>query len=442
MSQTKVNSVSALVGAMQLLIAPTAFAQTISETRDEISYRIKEGDSLIALSGRYFVKPDSYLAVQRLNNISNPNRLAAGSTIKIPTNLLKSTALKASIVAFKGTVQVRQNGSNKAPTIGMAIVEGAAIETGGDGFLTLALNNGSRMSLPSRAKIRIARYRKYNISGGNDIEFDIEKGRTETNVVPLPDARSRFRIRTPIAVSAVRGTVFRIGYEGPNDPSLTEVVEGSVAVNPNTGGGASKIPTGFGAAVAKSGDLNQEKLLPPPPFILPNQAQRGAILAFRLEPNARAVGYHIQIAKDEKFVDLVAAARSRTADISFSTVPDGNYFVRAMAIAPSGLEGLSETFEFKRQLNPLSSKPQGGQRGATIFSWAGLAPANTLYRIQIFPAGRSDTPIIDEVGLTATSLQVVGLKSGTYSWRVATINFNGQSAETRWTPFEAMIVVP
>ena len=54
------------------------------------------------------------------------------------------------------------------------------------------------------------RLRKYLLTGGSDIDLYVEQGRAETAAAPIKDSNSRFRMRTPTAVSAVRGTVFRI----------------------------------------------------------------------------------------------------------------------------------------------------------------------------------------------------------------------------------------
>ena len=424
------------VCAAQFAFAIASNAQAISETSDEIAYRVKAGDSLIGLSQRFMIRPDSYLEVQRINRLANPDSLAVGKTITIPTRLLRSTPINGKIVAFRGTVTMASGTQSRQAEVGMVVAEGTRVETGDDGYVTLGLANGSRMSLPSKSRIRITRMRKYNLTSGTDFDFEIDRGRSEVSVTPQPDPRNRFRMRTPIAVSAVRGTVFRIGYNGINEPSLTEVIEGKVGVS--VGATRSAISQGFGAAAAQSGKVLEEKLLPPPPMVNPTRLQRDQEVAFTLAPNPKVVGFHVQIAADPKFVDIVAAARSSTNNVTIGSLKDGRYFVRAMAVAPSGLEGLFETFEFQRELKKLISRPSGGKGRAQIFAWGGKRSSGEYYRLQIFDAVRPDLPLIDETGLEVPSMEVVGLQSGEYRWRVGTAQLSAKGVRHSWTPFETL----
>ena len=244
------RAIASILGGILLCGPGLVHAQAISETKDEISYRMRTGDSLIGLSRHFLVRPDSHLEVQRINRIEDPDRMPVGRPIIIPTRLLRSTPMDGKIIAFRGTVRIGTQRPAGLATVGLAVKEGAIIETGDDGYVTLGLANGSRMSLPSRSRIRITRMRKYNLTAGTDFDFEIDKGRSEISVTPQPDPRNRFRLRTPIAVSAVRGTVFRIGYNGKDEPSLTEVIEGKVAVS--AGATQLAIPQGFGAAALLS----------------------------------------------------------------------------------------------------------------------------------------------------------------------------------------------
>jgi hypothetical protein len=429
--------ISLALGLAGLLVGASGpgRAQAISPSKDEITYRIRAGDSLIALSRKYFVSPDSYKAVERLNGLTDPDSLRIGSTIVIPTGLLKFTRLEAIVIAFKGSASVASGPRSALVTLQTRLSEGALIETGADGFLTMQLANGSKISLPSNSRLRIARMRTYLLTGGTDLDFMVERGRTETTATPLPDNRSRFRIRTPVAVSAVRGTVFRIGYDGPDAPSLTEVVEGNVAVNLNASAVLTSLPGGFGAAGSPDGKLKKEELLPPPEFVAPGALQRGREVIFALQPNADAVGWRVQIAKDQGFVDMVTAARSATPQVSLGALPAGRYFVRAMAIAPSGLEGLPQTSAFERKLESLVARRLPGSGRRWQLEWDVGGAIDTAYRLQVFASTDPDVPVIDEPGLIASAMTVQGLPPGRYSWRIGQLSPIDGKLQQIWTPF-------
>lgn len=427
------GAAGALVLAALYVSAPAVAAGPASEADDIISYRIKAGESLYGVSQRYLVGRTSYLSVQRLNRVTNAYTLAPGTVIKIPTRLLKAETLDATLAAFQGAVVIKQGGRQLAPALGMSITQGAVVQTGA-GFMTLALSNGSRVTLPSNSRVRILHMRRFLLTDSLDFDFALDKGRAETAVTPMKDANGRFRLRTPIAVSAVRGTKFRIGYDEGQGPSLTEVIEGGVAVGASASNDApALVPGGFGATAAADGRVGTEQLLGAPAVLKPGRLQKEPVVAFELADVPTARGYHVQLAKDAGFVDMVAETRSDGRKAQFANIADGNYFIRAMAIAPSGLEGLSESYGIKRQLTAL-----GGSAGATVpgqfgFKWFGEGRGKRVYRFQLLSTPEGGVPLVDEAGLDKNEINISGLIPGTYYWRVGVRQFGESGISENWT---------
>lgn len=430
--------ISVLVFGLAPLVGVSgkAHAQALSASRDEVIYKIRPGDSLLGLSQRFFVTPDAYLTVQRLNGIRDANSLRVGSTIVIPTNLLRATRLEARVIAFKGVATATTGSRAEQVSLQSKVTEGAVVATGADGFVTLQLRNGSKISLPSNSRLRVVRMRTYLLTGGSDLDFLVERGRSETSATRLPDNRSRFRMRTPVAVSAVRGTIFRIGYDGPDSATVTEVVEGSVAVNLEGAPAQTSLATGFGASGRAGGGLKKEELLPPPLFAAPGAAQRGQIVRIGLERSPQAVGYHVQIARDREFNDIVAEGRSTQPMVDLPDLPVGRYYARATAIAPSGLEGMPASDMFERRLQSLTSSQVPGSARSRRFDWDLGGDARDLYSLQVYAEGDRTLPVIDEPGLSAQSMVVSGLPKGRYSWRIGRIAAIAGSG-VQWTPFES-----
>ncbi len=394
----------------------------------------------MGLGRRYFVSPDSYKIVERMNSLSNPDSLRVGATIVIPTSVLRYTRLEARVIAYTGHASVIRDGRAGPVSLQTKLGEGAVIETAQDGYLTLQLTNGSKISLPSNSRLRISRMRTYLLTGGADLDFLLERGRTETSATPLRDNRSRFRMRTPVAVSAVRGTVFRIGYDGPNTPSLTEVVEGTVAVNLNATAVQTSLPKGFGAAGSPNGKLKREELLLPPEFVSPATLQRGRDVTFAFRPDPGAVGYHVQVAQDREFVDVVTSARSTTPQVNLGQLAAGKYFVRAMAIAPSGLEGMPQAQAFERLIESLIARKLPGAGRSWQFDWDFGASARLIYRLQLFHDSDPEIPVIDEPGLTSSGMRVQGLPAGRYSWRVGYSRTTDGKTQQSWSRLETFTV--
>jgi hypothetical protein len=421
--------------AIACLAAPVQ-AQTLSRDKDEVHYVIKGGDTLIGLAQRYMVSKDAYRDVQQLNAITDPYRLQIGSTLVIPVGLLRFTALDASVISLNGRATFTRGRRVQSLAIGSKLREGDIVETLVDGIITLRLSNGSRMAIPSNARIRLVRMRSYALTQGTDTDVAVERGRTETAVTPLKDDRSRFRMRTPIAISAVRGTTFRIGYDGPDAASLTEVVEGKVTVNLAAGDAALLLPQGYGASADARGNLRQEALLPPPMFqpASANQISRDVMVA--LEPSAGAAAYHVQIARDPAFDEIIADARDTSTRFTLGSLPDGRYWARATAIAPSGLEGMPQVLAIERALESLRATDMGDARRTVRFEWA-LRDLGEV-RFQLFDQSAQGKPIVDQPVASAREIFVAGLPKGTYTWRIGRIeNAEGKPAEN-WTSFETL----
>jgi hypothetical protein len=434
----------AQLGAISLLAcaAPLA-AKTAQRPAETIAYTLKSGESLYSIAARHFTQKSNYAAVQRLNHVRFPQRMAPGTVVQIPLQFLKSKQLTGQIIAFRGDVEIANGGLRTAPRVGLPINEGMGLQTGAAGFVTLVLSNGSRITIPSNSKLRVSRMREIVLTGSTDFEFSLDRGRAETKATPAKDANSRFRLRTPIAVSAVRGTVFRIGYEPGDTPSLTEVVEGNVAVGSTASGAVSVavgIPAGFGATASRSGKIGKEALLIAPEILSPGKTQKEALVRLALEPVDTARGYHTQLAKDAGFTDIVSEIRVSAPRAEFSGISDGTYFVRSMAIAPSGLEGLSESYSIKRQISTV-----GGSAGAAgpdrfEFKWFGEGAGKRLYRFQLFEGSSKGIALVDEAGLESSEISLTGLPPGTYFWRVGVRQFSGEGLSQNWTEPEKFTV--
>ncbi len=431
---------AAIKSLMALLLAVFAFDAARAAQDDLYSYTIKSGDTLIGFSNRYLTNPQDYAKLRDINRLADADLLRPGKPLLVPYALLKSSPIAAQVAAHSGDVSARLGTRRLAISIGLAAQEGMIFETGRSGFVTLSLANGSRLSVPSLSQLRVVRLRRYVLTGSTDIDFSVDKGRAETAVTPFKDKTSRFRLRTPSAVSAVRGTSFRVGFDEEAKASVSEVIEGSVGVGSNATGKTLAIPGGFGVAVSRSGDLNKEKLLPPPALIDAGATQQGPDVRFAIKPGNGEQGYHVQISKDAGFVDIVASERSALPAISFAALPDGRYFVRAMAVAQSGLEGLSETTSFRRQQAAASAERVPGMADAFRFAWMTQGSGKALYRFQLFNIASPALPMIDEAALEGPALILGGLKPGIYQWRVSIKAAGGAADDLLWTPFQKLTV--
>ncbi|TNE39663.1 MAG: LysM peptidoglycan-binding domain-containing protein [Sphingomonadales bacterium] len=408
--------------------------------KDNIRYVVRKGDTLYQLAADYMVERDEWRTVGRINRIANPRAIPVGTSLTIPVGLLKSEPLSAHIIGFKGDVRIEQGSRTTAMAAGQAVQTGMVIETGTNGFATLELSNGSRLAFPSRTRLRVTAMRRFLLTDSVDFDFLLEKGRLETSATPLGNKGGRYRIRTPIAVSAVRGTTFRVSYEDGAHPSLTEVVEGHVAVFPSGVGTEEMVSAGFGVSVTAAGAMAREALLPAPELQRPGRVQVDPQVTLSLAPISGAQRYHAQIARDAGFVELEQESYSNSPDIRFANIGDGQWFVRLTGIATSGLEGLPRTYAMRRVLTGINASAEHQTDGGYLFRWVDEGQGQRIYHFRLRADRPDSVPMIDEPGLTGHSLTLSDLPPGTYRWHVGVRQYRDGEDSINWSPEQELIV--
>ncbi|MCX7284866.1 MAG: FecR domain-containing protein [Novosphingobium sp.] len=431
-----------LIAAMAPAQAKTARIQppALPTTQDIIEYSVRKGDSLFTLGRQSFDRPDHYRIVQRLNGIADPRRIPVGTVLKIPLGVLRADPLSARIIALRGTVTMRQGDGPVPARIGSELMPGAALETGTDGFVTIQLPNGSRTSMPTRTRLRIARLHRINLTGSIDYDLAVEGGKVETIASPVgSDPNNRFRIRTPRALAAVRGTVFRVAFAEDEAVSLTEVVEGAVAASSTTSGAAARLTPGLGAVIAASGNVKTEALLAPPTLRDPGRVQTDPLVTLAVAPVGDARAYRLQIAEDAGFTRILADRSAEAAQFAFEGIPNGSLFVRASAIAASGLEGMPQTFAMRRVLAGVTASA-GMDADTMRFAWGGEGEGRRTYSFQLGLADGKGPLLVDEAGLQTSGIRLRRLGPGVYRWRVGVRQESGGEVVENWLPFEKLTV--
>ncbi len=421
-----------------------AAAQNRHASAATVLYRVKAGDNLYELAERYLTRVESHAAVQRLNAIADPRRLRPGSLIRIPRALLRQEPLRATVQSYRGIATVQRGSARQNIAVGMRLGEGDLVETAEKSFVSLRLPDDSTVVMPSRSSVRIERLRRTLLGGAVDRLFSIVKGRARATVTPMSDPDSRFDMSTPMAVSAVRGTEFRMSFDPGARRTTTEVTEGKVAFARATGdsmasSGSQLVTTGFGTAT----DLAEPvALLDAPGLVRPGRVQDEEKLRFELRPIDGALRYHVQISRDAGFLELLDDAETATPIAELEPVANGTYFVRATAIDARGLEGMPATYGFERRINRVEASVEdvrNGRHREYLFRWRTPDAPSAQYRFQLFAESGSD-PIVDEAGLTSTSFVVADLPGGSYRWRVMTLHFAGGRPYDSWSAFQELRV--
>lgn len=425
-----------LAAPMVLMDAPRAHGAAAPEP--VVDYTVVAGDTLYDLAKAYLVNPQAAREVALLNHVDRVRHLLPGKLLHLPRRLLKDEPSTARLETFSGPVSVRENGQSRAARLGEVLGEGAGVETGRNAFAALRLADGTLLALPSQSNLTISWLRKVVLGGALERDIALGAGRLRTKVVPMTNPQSRFRVITPIAVSAVRGTEFRVAYEAQGAFSAAQVDEGKVGFAAGQGAGdagALELPPGFGAANAGGKDTGVVKLLDPPKLDDPDKIQSEDLLQFTLVPPAKAVRYHAQVARDAGFIEVIDEAFADVPQFVLPSQPADSYFLRISAYDALGLEGSAFTYSFERRRNKVSGgmdpTPPGVRR--LRFRWDGVADGKVQYRFQLLAGGADGVPVVDEAGLSENVLAISNLPAGDYAWRVCSLMLVKGRMVATWT---------
>lgn len=447
---SKRDAVLIAAGALATgLCLPVAFPAMAAPPLDApVAYVVKPGDTLIGLASAYLNRPDDYRLVQRANQIVRPRALKIGSTLQIDPRLLKSTPINARLSAVSGPVDLETNGARTPARAGMVLVEGQRLITGKGGFATFEMADDSRVTLPSNTSLRIERMRQTLLNNAPQRVFHLDQGRGTISATPNTSPGGRFEVRTPVSISAVRGTEFRVGQDPSGRQAQTEVLKGVVGVDLASGsGGGEPVSAGFGVSTTPSGVSGPVALLPAPSLGEGGQRQSEAIVRFQIQPVDKAAAYRLSLARDAGFIDVIAEATTETTTqvptAEFGEVPNGTYFLRLTALDQGGLEGLPSDYSFDRDLDVLepgtSPSPQAaGKHRHFLFRWSAAGDGVRTYRFQLFAKGETSSPIIDQPGLSEPQLTLTDLAPGTYGWRVSAVRFKDGAFTEKVGPIQTL----
>ncbi len=437
--------VFALALSLLCLLRNNAAAQPPAPPPDSGSSTVQPGDNLYTLAERYFERTADYALVQRLNRVADPRRLPPGRILAIPRRRLRHAPIAAVIAAARGDVRIVSGTDARPALAGARVHEADVIVTGADAFVTLRLPDGARVSLPSQSRIAVRRLRRTLMTGAVERAFLLLDGRARAVVPPASGPADDFRISTPAAVSAVRGTEFRVRYDPAAARGTTEVLEGVVAFSAANRGAPVDLAAGYGAQATPDAAGAPAALLPPPPLEQPGAVQAEPDLAFRIAPQAGAAAYRLQIAADAGFVDVAADTLSPDARIALAALPDGTWFVRASAIDAGGLEGLPATYTFRRRLQHIAGSAEARRtgRGAEyLFRWIAEGEGTPRFRFQLLRDGVEAPPVVDLIDLAQDHVTITDLEPGRYVWRVMSSVHEEGEIHSRWSPMERLTVSP
>lgn len=397
------------------------------------SYSIVKGDTLIGISNRLLSKPRMWPLLQKLNRVSEPRRLQPGSMLQIPYTWLKTENADAVVSHVQGQAK---KGSEPLRS-GSKFTPGESIVTDSDGYVTLDLADGSQLKIQAASRVELERLQRYRVNDSYDLQIRLDKGRLESQVPAHSKRGPRYQVTTPTATAGVRGTEFRVGFEG--DTMRTEVLTGAVAVS---GAAATKqtdavaVSAGFGTR-ARTGQLPEapRPLLPMLDLSHVAALYERPMVRIAIAPVTGAQYYRAQVARDRQFKQVVAEAQFSQPEFRFGSLADGDYWLRGRAIDRDNLEGIDAVASFRLKARPeppflIAPAQQAKLRGTEVeLQWSAAQDA-ARYRLQL-SLDKNFTALLGErttLELTRSAIALPPIAAGesrNFYWRIASIKNDG-----------------
>jgi len=153
--------------------------------------------------------------------------LSAGALI--PGHARAQDLVSARVLSIEGQVEIhrRPDAQARVQNIAFKIEDelraGATIITGKNGWLALGLSDGSQAVIAPKTTVVIK-----DLSGSPRALFNVIRGKTRIHIEKLGGQPNPYRVNTPTAVIAVRGTIFDVLVK--EDKTEIFLHEGEVAV--------------------------------------------------------------------------------------------------------------------------------------------------------------------------------------------------------------------
>lgn len=401
-------------------------------------YLVEPGDTLIGLASRYMASAEGWRTLQRLNKVADPYRLVPGSRMRIPLSEIPEQPGTARVVFVTG-----QASADGTPLrAGVALNESARIVTGAGSTVTLELPDRTRVTLPPDTKAEVRRLRTFSRSGLTDTVLGIERGNADSRVAPQGGGVGRFELHTPMMVTGVRGTRYRVSADELG--SRSEVLEGKVGVNATRGRAATAVTAGYGVGVSADGRLTRPIALLAAPELQPlPEAVLGPSVDVAWKPVKGAAGYRVSVARDAGLTELLWSGSAPEAAIRLDRLPEGDLHLAVSAVDSHRLTGHAAVTPFTVRLNPpapftLQPAADTVRYGETVgFEWATVETASG-YELAVAADAGFRQEIASRRGAGVQAVQ--GLKPGRWWWRVRSLDAQGRPGP--WSAPVAFAVEP
>ena len=346
-----IRSITAL-----LLLLTICIPGLVSAEQEYWEYTFRPGDSIWKIAEKYTTSVNNWDEIQKINQISQgPDRkIPPGTRIIIPVSMLKLQPTPARVIAVnEGASLTRANGDKAEITTDTLIYSGDQVMTDEGQSLRLQFADKSELQILPNTVVIFDKLSHHKATGMVDTRLRLNSGSINTWVEKQrPD--SHYELTTPAAITAVRGTVFRLSTDA-SQVSRTEVTEGIVGVS--AGETEKAVKDGYGIVAEKGKPLPEPVKLLAAPTISDNLFANRSELHVSWAKLDGAVSYRYQLASDEKFNKISIDASTLDNMIKLAGLQPGQYYLRIRGIDQLKLEGIDSTASYEISQPPPPPPP-------------------------------------------------------------------------------------
>ncbi|MFK5950412.1 MAG: FecR domain-containing protein [Methylococcales bacterium] len=442
----KNGSFTYIIGTLLIFL----FSISVSQA-EEWLYKVRKNDNLWNLTVDYLIDVSYVEKVQKKNGITDPWHILPGTTLRIPSQWVRHYPSLVRIQGLQGTAQIIDDGNQHLHPIknGDLAMLGDTIITAANSSLLLGFLDGSRILLQENSRLKITHLMLLENTGMSDIQLKLLSGRLESQAAPNIGNARRFQINTPLTVTSVRGTNYRISAEKEVNESRTEVVEGKVLVKGDNR--KRLLSAGFGIITKKNQAPQQPIKLPQAPDLknIPTTFSQVPI-QFNMPALDNELGYRVQIAKNKNFNTVLFDKIFNTPLIKGPDLADGIYHLRIRSINSQRLEGYNALGYITINARPFSPflvlpKPGEGfllEQTEIKFSWSSQTGVD-LYHFQISDKKDFSNLLVDTSNIVDNQISLAtDLPVGKYYWRIAGEDQQGDGPFSDGQLFRRIVPAP
>lgn len=339
-----------------LLLLTISLPGQVTAEEEYWEYTFRPGDSIWKVAEKYTTSVNNWVEIQKINKIRQgpDRRIPPGARILIPVSMLKQQPVPAVVIAVRGEASlVRANGEQETIKTGAKLYSGDRVVTLDRQNLRIQFADKSELQVLPNSVIVLDKLSHHEHTGMVDTRIRLNSGSVNTWVEKLKP-ESRYEIKTPAAVTAVRGTAYRVSTDA-GQISRAMVTEGNVAVS--AGASEKNVKHGYGIVAEKDKPLPEPVKLLPAPELSDNLASGWSRLEVSWNKLQGAGKYRYRLASDEKFNQVLVDSSTENNAIEIIDLKPGRYYLLVRGVDQYQLEGLDAISVFEIQQPAVQKDP-------------------------------------------------------------------------------------